>query len=138
AGMLHAKTLVDVGDLAGDQLIGDLEQIDIVRLHQRVDFAEGQHAAAAVEAEQGKHRLRPENPTARQIPIPQSAAAAIERGVDAAADGVVDEVAFAGAGRLTVKGKTQNKDDEAGGGGQRHRQSGVRSPERIDFFLNDD
>ena len=37
--------------------------------------------------------LRPEHPAARHVPVPQAAAAAVERGVDAAAHGVVDAVA---------------------------------------------
>ena len=137
-GVLHAEGLVDVIDFRGDQLIGDREQIDVVGFHQRVDLAEGQEVAAGVEAEHGEHRLRPEDPAARQVPIPQSAAAAIERGIDAAAHRVVDEIALAGAGRLPVKGKAQDQHDKAGGGGQRHRQRRVRPPQRIDLFLDDD
>ena len=49
-GVLHAEGLVDVVDLAGDQLVGDREQVDVVGFHQRVDFAEGQEVAAGVEA----------------------------------------------------------------------------------------
>ena len=124
--------------LRGDQLIGDREQVDVVGFHQRVDLAEGQKIAAGVEAEHREHRLRPEDPAARQVPVPQSAAPAIERGIDAAAHGVIDEVAFAGAGRLPVEGKAEDQHDEAGRGRQRHRQRRVRLPERIDPFLDDD
>jgi hypothetical protein len=55
--MLHAEGLVDVVDLLGDELVGDLEQVDVVGLHQRVDLAEGEELVAAVEAEHRKHRL---------------------------------------------------------------------------------
>ena len=123
---------------AGDQLVGDREQVDVVGFHQRVDLAEGQEVAAGVEPEHGEHRLRPEDPAARQVPVPQSAAAAIERGIDPAAHRVVDEIALAGAGRLPVEGKAQDQHDKAGGGGKRHRQRRVRSPQRIDLFLDDD
>ena len=113
AGVLHAEGLVDVVDLAGDQLVGDLEQVDVVGFHQRVDFAEGQEVVAGVESQHGEHRLRPENPAARQVPVPQSAAAAIERGIDPAAHGVVDQIALAGAGRLPVEGEAEDQHDKA-------------------------
>ena len=124
--------------LAGDQLVGDREQVDVVGFHQRVDLAEGEEVVAGFEPEQGEHRLRPEDPAARQVPVPQSAAAAIERGIDPAAHRVVDEVALAGAGRLPVECEAEDQHDEAGGGGKRHRQRGVRAPERVDLFLDDD
>ncbi len=134
--MLHAEGLVDMVDLPGDELVGDLEQVDVVGLHQRVDLAEGEELVAAVEAEHREHRLRPEDPAARQIPVPQAAAAAVERGVDAAAHGVVDEVALAGAGRLPVEGEAEDQDDEAGGRRQRHRERGVRAPDRLVALLD--
>ena len=137
-GVLHAKGLVDVVELAGDQLIGDREQIDVVGFHQRVDFAEGEQVVAGVEPQHGEHRLRPEDPAARQVPVPQAAAAAIERGVDPAAHRVIDQVALAGAGRLPVEGKAEDQHDKARGGRKRHRQRGVRSPQRLDLFLDDD
>ena len=70
-GVLHAEALVDVVDLAGDQLVGNVEQVDVVGFHQRVDFAEGEEVVAGIQPEQGEHRLRPEDPAARQIPVPQ-------------------------------------------------------------------
>ena len=81
--VLHAEGLIDVTDLAADQLIGDREKVDIVGLHQRVDLAEGQEVVAGIQPQHREHRLRPENPAARQVPVPQAAAAAVERGVDA-------------------------------------------------------
>ncbi len=56
-GVLHAEGLVDVIDLAGNQLIGDLEQVDVVGFHQRIDLAEGQEVAAGVEPQHREHRL---------------------------------------------------------------------------------
>jgi len=105
----HAEGTVDVIELAGDELVRDHEQVDVVGFHQRVDLAEGEEVAAAVQPEHGEHRLRPENPAARQIPVPQAAASAIERGVDPAAHGVVDEVALAGAGRLPMECEAQDQ-----------------------------
>ena len=137
-GVLHAERVVDIVYLRGDQLIGDLEQIDIVRIHQRIDLAEGQEVAAVLQPQNGEHRLRPENPAARQIPVPQSATAAVERGIDASAHGVVDEVTLAGAGRLPMERKAEDQHHEAGGRGQRDRQRGVGAPDRIGLFLDDD
>ena len=50
AGVLHAEALVDVVDLAGDHLVGDREQVDVVGFHQRVDLAEGEEVVAGVRA----------------------------------------------------------------------------------------
>ncbi len=128
-GVLHAEGLVDVIDLPGDQLIGDREQVDVVGFHQRVDLAEGEQVAAGIEAEHGEHRLRPEDPAARQVPIPQSAAPAVERGIDAAAHGVVDQIAFAGARRLPVEGKAEDQHHKACRRRQSHRKRRVGLPE---------
>ena len=49
-GVLHAEGLVDVIDLAGNEPVGDREQVDVVGLHQRVDLAEGQEVAAGCRA----------------------------------------------------------------------------------------
>src|SRR5262249_26457936 len=76
AGMLHAEGLVDVIEVAGDEPIGNGKQVNVVGLHQGVDLAEGQEVAARVEAEHREHRLRPENPSAGEIPVPQAATAA--------------------------------------------------------------
>ena len=68
--MLHAKGLIDVLEFAGNQPVGDREQVDIVGLHQRVDVAECQKVVAAFETEQREHRLRPEDAAAREVPVP--------------------------------------------------------------------
>ena len=74
--------------------------------------------------------MRPEDAAAREVPVPQAAAAAVERGVDAAAHRVVDQVGLARAGRLPVEGEAQDQQHEAGGGGERDRQRGVGAPGR--------
>ena len=68
--MSHPEGLVDMVDLAGDQFVGDLKQIDVVGHHQRIDLAEGQKVAAALKPQYREHRLRPEDSPARQIPVP--------------------------------------------------------------------
>ena len=125
-------------DLAGDQLVGDFEQVDVVGFHQRVDLAEGQQVAAAFQPQHGEHRLRPEDAAAGKVPVPQAAAAAVERGVDAPAHRVVDQIAFARAGGLPVEGEAEDQHDEACRGRQRHRQRRVRSPDRLVPLLDHD
>jgi len=127
-GMAHAEGLVDMAHLARQQAIGNRHQVDILGVHQRIDLAEGEKVVAALQSQHREHRLRPEDASARQVPVPQSAAAAIERGVDASADGVVDEVAFTRACRLPVKGETKDQHHEAGGCRQRDQQCRVGTP----------
>ena len=74
--------------------------------------------------------MRPEDAAAREIPIPQPAAAAVERGIDAAADRFVDHVGFPRPGRLPVEGKAEDQHDEAGGGRKRDGERGQRAPGR--------
>ena len=97
-------------------------------MHQRVDFAEGEEVVLLRQAENVVHRMRPEHAAAREVPVPQPAAAAIERGIDAAAHGVVDEIGFARPRRLPVEGKAEDQHDEAGRGRQRDGQRGGRAP----------
>ena len=92
------------------------------------DLAEGHQVVARRQAQDREHRMRPEDAAAREVPVPQAAAAAVERGVDAAAHGVVDHVGLARARRLPVEGKAQDQQHEAGGGGERHGQRGVGAP----------
>jgi len=138
AAMTHAEGLVDVIDLARHQPVGDLEQVDVVGHHQRIDFAECQKVAAAFQPQDREHRLRPENASTRQVPVPQSAASAIERGVDTRTHGVIDGVALACAGRLPMKREAENEHHKAGGRGQCNLQRRVRARRLLDLFLHDD
>ena len=63
-GVLHAEGLVDVIDPGGNKLIGDLEQVDVIGFHQRIDLAESQQVAAGVQSQHCEHRLRPEDSAA--------------------------------------------------------------------------
>ena len=122
--------MIDRLHLGVGELGGKLVEIDVVVMHQRVDLAEGEQIVLLRQAEQVVHRMRPEHAAARQVPIPQAAAAAIERGVDAAAHRVMDDIGFAGAGCLPVKGKAEDQHDEAGRGRERDRQRGGGAPAR--------
>ncbi len=127
-GMAHAEVMIDGLHFGVGELHRQAVEIDVVRMDEVVDLAERQKLVLLRQAEDVVHRMRPEDPAARQIPIPQSAAAAIERGVDAAAHGVVNEVGLARARRLPVKGKTENQHHEAGRCRQRHGQRGGGAP----------
>ncbi len=129
-GVAHAKGVIERLHLGVGELRRQLVEIDVVGMHQRVDLAEGQQIVLLRQAENVEHRMRPEHAAAREVPVPQPAAAAIERGVDAAAHGVVDEVGLARARRLPMEGEAEDEHHEAGGGRQRDGQRGGRSPVR--------
>ena len=95
---------------------------------ERADVAERQQVVLGLQAEDVEHRLRPEDAAAREVPVPQPAAATVERGVDAAAHGLIDQVGFARACRLPMEGKAEDQHDEAGGGRERHGERGDRAP----------
>ena len=117
-GVAHAERVIERLHLGVGQLGRELIEIDVVVMHQRVDLAEGQQIVLLRQAENVEHRMRPEHAAAREIPVPQPAAAAIERGIDAAAHGIVDEVGLARARRLPMEGEAEDQHDEAGRGRQ--------------------
>ena len=97
---------------------------------ERADVAERQQVVLGREPENLEHRLRPENAAARQVPIPQAAAAPVERGIDAAADRLIDQVRFPRPCRLPMEGEAEDQHDEAGGGRERDGEGGERAPGR--------
>ena len=113
-GVTHAEGMIDRLHLGVGKLRRQFVKIDVVLVDERIDLAEGEEIVLLRQAENVVHRMRPEHAAARQIPIPQPAAAAIERGVDAAAHGVVDEVGLSRARRLPMEGKAEDQHDEAG------------------------
>src|ERR1700683_4134410 len=74
--------------------------------------------------------MGPEHAPADEIPIPQAAAAEIERRVDAAAHGVMDEVGLTCARRLPMESKAENEHDEPRGRRERDGQRRGRAPLR--------
>src|SRR5207248_1265028 len=75
-----------------------------------------------------EHRLGPEDATAAEVPVPQPAAATVERGIDAATDRFIDQVRFPRPCRLPVEGEAENEDDKAGRGRQRDGECRERTP----------
>ncbi len=127
-GVAHAEGVVDEGQFGIDQLGGELIKLHVIRMHQGAHVAEGEQIVLALQAEDFEHRLRPEDAAACEVPIPQAAAATVERGVDAAADGFVDDVRFARARGLPVERKAEDQHHKAGGGGERDGERGERAP----------
>ena len=87
-----------------------------------------QQVVARLEPENREHRVRPEDAAAREIPVPQAAAAAVERGVDARCAPSRRSVGLARPRRLPVKGEAEDQHHEAGRGGERDGESGVGAP----------
>src|SRR5436309_97883 len=118
--MQHPERAVDGARLGFRELGGELVELNVAGMDESCYLTEGQEVILRSQTEDVEHRMRPENASAREVPIPQSAAPAIERGVDAAAYGVVDQIGFARAHGLPVEGKTEDEQHKSGGGGQRH------------------
>ena len=127
-GVAHAEGVVDGGRRRFGEFGGEIVEPQVVGMGERADVAERQQVVLGLQPENVEHRLRPEDAAARQVPIPQAAAAAVERGIDAAAHGFVDQVRFARPRRLPVEGKAEDQHHEAGGGRQRDGQRGERAP----------
>ena len=128
AGVAHAERVVEECHLGIDEFGGELIKLHIVGMHEAAHVAERHEIVLALQPEDLEHRLRPEDTPAREVPVPQPAAAAVERRVDPAAHGFVDHVGFARARRLPVEGEAEDQHHEAGGGRKRDRQHGERAP----------
>src|SRR6185437_7096214 len=98
--MAHAKGVIDRLRLRFGEPCRQYVEVDVVWMHQRPELAESEQFVLRRQSEHVEHRTRPKNTAARQIPIPQAAAAAIERRINAAANRIVDQVRLSGAGRL--------------------------------------
>src|SRR5262249_55171734 len=116
AGVPHAKGVIDGAGLRVSEEVGELIEMQIVGMDQRVDLAKTQQLIARNETQDREHRVRPEDTAAGQIPVPQAAAPPVERSVDPRAHRLIDLVRLAGARRLPVEGKTKDEHYETGGG----------------------
>ena len=125
AGVAHAEGVVDQMRLGVGELPRQFVELDVLRMNEGIDLTEAEERVARLQSEDREHRMRPEDTAARQVPVPQATASAVERGIDAGTHGFVDDVGLSCARRLPVKGEAEDEDDEAGGRGQRHRQGGI-------------
>ncbi len=120
-GVPHAEHLVDMVDLARDDPVGQLEQVAVVGMDDLVDLAERQHRVAGLVAQHVVHRARPVHLAAHHVPVPQAAAAAHQRHVDALVRFEVDAVGGLRARRLAEIG-VEDDDQHAG---RQHEQRDV-------------
>ena len=125
-GVAHPEHLVDVVDLACDDPVGELEQVAVLGMDDPVDLAERQHRVAGLIAQHVVHRTRPVHLAAHHVPVPQAAAAAHQRHVDALVRFEIDAVGGLGARRLAEIG-IEDDDQHAG------RQHEQRDVERNGF-----
>ena len=129
-GVQHPEGAVDGACLGFGELRRQLVQLDIARMDQPADLPESEQIVLRLQAQNVEHGMRPEQPATREIPVPQSAAAAVQRGVNAAANGVIDQIGFAGAHGLPVKRKAEDQEHKSGRRREGDRERGVRAPYR--------
>lgn len=79
-------------------------------------------------AEKGVHRIRPVDPAARDVPVPQSAGAPAQGGLQATADLLAGAVGAGGLAGLEAVGEPDADDDDRGGGDQDDLVAGARAP----------
>jgi hypothetical protein len=124
----HAEHAIDRGRACLRHQPGEFIELNVVRVHQSADFPEPEQLVVGWKTQNVEHRLRPEYPAARQVPVPKPAPAAIERGIDTAAHGVLDARGLAHQSRLPQECKAEHQDDESGRREQRDRERGVGAP----------
>src|SRR5262245_2600652 len=105
-GVTHAKRMIDCCRRCVGEFSRELVQLNVVRMHQRIHIPERKQIVFCVQSKNFKHRLRPEDSSSGKVPVPKSAAAAVERSIDPAADGFVDEVGLPGSCRLPMKSES--------------------------------
>ncbi len=120
-GMPHPEHLVDVVDLAGDNSVGELEQVAVLGMDDLVDLAEGQHRVTGLVAQHVIHRARPVHLAAHHVPVPQATAAANQRHVDTLMRFEIDAIGRLRARRLPEIG-IEDDDQHAG---RQHEQGDV-------------
>src|SRR5581483_3097077 len=107
---------------------GNVIETAVVGMDEAVDLAEGEELLARLEAQNLEHRIRPVDSYAREIPIPQTAAAAIERRIDTRAHHLVNSVGFARPARLPMKCETEDQENDTRCRYKCHRERRIRTP----------
>src|SRR5204862_6377432 len=100
--MPHSERMVDEAGAGINQLIDEIVRLQVVGMDESVDLGEGEQLFACRKSENGEHRMRPEDAPARDIPVPQATAAAVEGGIDTGMHRLVEGVSFTGSGRLPM------------------------------------
>ena len=69
-GMTHAKGMIDLGCLGLGELRRQLVQIDVFGMHENIHLAEAHERIPWPQAQDREHGMRPEDASAREIPVP--------------------------------------------------------------------
>lgn len=97
-------------------------------MDEAVDVPEREVLVLPPVAEKGVHRIRPVDPAARDVPVPQSAGAPAQGGLQATADLLAGAVGAGGLAGLEAVGEPDADDDDRGGGDQDDLVAGARAP----------
>ncbi len=121
----HPEIVVDVIYGRRRQPFGQVQQVSILGMDHPVDLAEGQELVPALVSEKTVERARPVDAAARNIPIPQSAAASRERGVHPALHAGMRAAGRPHASRIGEAGpaEARHREDE------HRRERGLGRPE---------
>src|SRR5262245_43677347 len=106
----------------------ELVQTHVVRMHERIHIAKCEQVMLGVEPENFEHRLRPENASSCEVPIPKPATTSVQCSIDATADCFIDQIRLPSPGCLPMESKTENKHDKPGGGRQCNGKRCERAP----------
>ena len=109
----HAEGMVNRGRRCIRKFDSEVVETHVLGMHQCIHIAEGQQVILVLKPKDVEHRLRPEDATASEIPIPKATAATVQCRIDAAADRFVDKVGFPRTCRLPMEGKSEDQNDEA-------------------------
>ena len=113
-GVTHAEHAVDGGLALVVEGLGERHEVAVVGMDEAGDLAEAEQVVALVLADDLEHRARPEHAAPREVPVPQAAAAAHQRGLEALVGFRIDRVGLDGAARL---GEVAVEDDKQNGAG---------------------
>ncbi len=128
-GVAHAEDLVDLLGLAAANGAGERKQVAIVGMHQPCGIGKGHDLARRREAEHFVHRTRPEQLAVGEVEVPQAAAPARQRRLDAHIAFEEDVVGLAGALHLLEIGVKNDAEDQRNAGEQRDVERHLIAPE---------
>jgi len=110
-GVAEAEFGIDHRGVAVDQAVGELVEVGVLGVHQLDQLAEGEQAGPAIEAQQVVHRVGPEDLAAAEVPVPEAAAAALQRLFQPRRHPAQHGLGALGAVGLPGEGETQQDDD---------------------------
>ncbi|GJE68921.1 hypothetical protein CHKEEEPN_0444 [Methylorubrum podarium] len=110
-----AELVID-GGVARREVAGEAVEIAVLGMQQGVHVAEGEKVLLRGVAEQGVHRIGPEDRAAGDVPVPEAAAPAAQGRVEALLDQFADLVRRLRPLRLEDVGRGHPRQHEADGG----------------------